>query len=254
MASWDTDLATRKTIADYVEIKNAALRHIEDARRSLEAAEKTLNTVAAYMMPRETRLPSQDDCERQINKSLWRKTFHLTGLTRLMDAQAIAELERSIDRECPDFTEDNITATFLAQAQQADMMFRRGIVNVFRRFSNDYKTNRAEPFRIGPKFVMTYGCEPSFGGGRRVRYGSEDRINDVDRVFCVLDKKPHCPATLQTAMNDAFRKGAVFESPYFKITSFKNGNLHWVVKRLELLDEVNLLIAQHYGENKLADA
>lgn len=253
MANWHTDLATRKTIADYVAIKNEALRHIEDARRSVDAAEKILNTVCSYMLPHTVRMPSEDECVRQINRGMWRKTFHLTGLTQLMDAQAIAELERSIDSECPDFTEENITATFLAQAQQADMMFRRGIVNVFFRLSPEYKTNKAEPFRIGPKFVMSYGCERSFGGGRRIRFGSEDRINDVDRVFCVIDKQPHSPATLQTAMNDAFRKCIDFENSYFRVKSFKNGNLHWTIKRLDLLDQVNLQIAQYYGENKLAE-
>lgn len=85
------------------------------------------------------------------------------------------------------------------------------------------------------------------------RYGfGEDRLNDIDRVFKVLDGKKHNARELSVAMNDAFKKKQPYEDDYYMARAFKNGNLHLTLKRGDLVEKINTIIAKHYGEGKLA--
>lgn len=250
-----TQLAIPTTLTDLLKARDDALRLIEDARRTIDMAEELLEQHGRYLMPFGAR--QQGDTEqvrREIDRRMWSRAFDLTGFKQLMDAKAIKEFEDSLEKKVPEFTEGTIRATFLELYQTADEMFRRGVFNVFRQLSDDYRTNQKEPFRIGRK-IITYMVTPAHRGGLEIRYGqSSDRLNDIDRVFKTLDEKPFTPRSLEAEMNVALKKREVFENEYYRAKGFQNGNIHLEFKRLDLLDKVNELIAEHYGANVLPDA
>lgn len=250
-----TNLAVPSTLTDLLDARDEALRLIADARRLTEMAKATLEKHGPYLMPRGGQLPEDDKRIRaELDCSMWRRAFDMTGFKQLMDAQAVAEFEHSLSPRPPEFTEANIRATFIDLRINACSMFRRGVVNVFRYLSDDYRTNASEPFRIGRKVVMSWMVAPSFKRGLQIRYGgSADRLNDLDRVFQTLDGKPFLPRSLESAMNGAFEAGSIFESDYYRAKAFKNGNLHLEFKRLDLLDKVNEEIAEFYADGCLAD-
>jgi hypothetical protein len=197
----------------------------------------------------EKRVRSELDC------SMWRRAFDLTGFKQLMDAEAVNEFEKSLSPTPPEFTEANIRATFIELRLNACTMFRRGVVNVFRHLSDDYRTNASEPFRIGRKVIMSWMVDPSFRRGLCIRHGaSSDRLNDIDRVFQTLDGNEFQSRALESAMTAAFQEGEVFENAYYRAKGYKNGNLHVEFKRLDLLDKVNEEIAEFYAEGALPDA
>jgi hypothetical protein len=251
-----TNVALPTTLTDLLRGRDDALRLIADARQVLALAKGVLDPLGAYLMPRGAQMP---ECEARIrcelDCSMWRRAFDLTGFKQLMDAQAVAEFERSLSPKPPEFTEANIRSTFIDLQNQAGHLFRRGVVNVFRYLSDDYKTNAREPFRIGRKVVMGYMVQPAFRGGLQVRHGnSSDKLNDIDRVFKTLDGKQFNPRALESAINAALGAGPVFEDDYFKVRGFKNGNMHVEFKRADLLDKVNEQIAEHYADGALPDA
>jgi hypothetical protein len=251
-----TNVAVATTLNDLLEARDDALRLIADARRITDMAAKVLSPHGSFLLPRgatfsddEKRVRSDLDC------SMWRRAFDLTGFRQLMDQQAVAEFEKSLSPVSPEFTDANIRATFIDLRLKAGDMFRRGVFNVFRYLSDDYRTNQKEPFRIGRKVVMSGMISPSFRSGLRIGYGySADKLNDLDRVFKTLDEKPFLPRTLESAMCAAFEKGEVFEDTYYRARAFKNGNLHLEFKRLDLLDKVNEQIADFYADGALPDA
>lgn len=251
-----TNLAVPSTLTDLLEARDEALRLIADARRITEMAQATLQKHGPYLMPRGGMLPEDDKRIRaELDCSMWRRAFDMTGFKQLMDAQAVSEFEKSLSPMPPEFTEANIRATFIDLRLNACGMFRRGVFNVFRQLSDDYRTNAKEPFRIGRKVVMSWMVGPSFRRGLQIRYGSSaDKLNDLDRVFQTLDGKQFQPRTLESAMNAAFEAGKVFESDYYRAKAFKNGNLHLEFKRLDLLDKVNEEIAEFYADGCLPDA
>ena len=172
---------------------------------------------------------------------------------QIMDGEAKNAFQDSLRNEPPEFTVDNIRSIFLTLHQDADAMFNRGIVNTFKRFSTEHKTNTREPFKISKRCVLTYVFCKSWQGYPQVREYSNGMINDIDRVFRVLDGKKHTERQLETAINGAMKAGITYEDEYFKVRGFKNGNGHIEFKRADLVDKVNDIIAEHYGSNALAN-
>lgn len=250
-----TSLALPTTLTDLLLVRTAALRHLDDARRSTKAAQELLDQHGRYLMPHSAKLREPESrVIAELDASLWRRAFDLTGFSQLMDAEAVAEFERSLSPKPPEFIEGNIRSTFIDLKNQADFLFRRGIVNVFRYLSDAYKTNAREPFRVGRKIIIGYMIEPAFGGGMRVRIGNGgDKLNDIDRVMATLGGKQFKPRELESAMNAAFKAGDIYEDDAYRAKAFKNGNLHLEFKRQDLLDKLNEQIAEHYHESVIPD-
>lgn len=253
--SINKQLTLPTSLFDLLKARDEALRLMADARRTLEMAEDALAPHGSYLMPWNARInESQEDLRRTLDSNLWNRAFDLTGFKQLMDAQAVAEFQRSLTPNPPEFTEATIRATFIDLRMNADSMFQRGVFNVFRYLSNDYRTNAAEPFRIGSKVIMEWMVGPSYRKGLCLRSGATDRINDLDRVFQTLDGKPFQPRGLTSAMDAAFEVRQVFENDLYRAKAFKKGTLHLEFKRQDLLDKVNEQIAEFYADGALPDA
>ena len=251
-----TSIALPTTLTELLQARGEALRLLSDARRCTDMAKDLLNAHGRYLMPHNGQL--RDSAERvqaELDASMWRRAFDLTGFKQLMDAQAVAEFERSLTPAAPEFTEANIRSTFIELHSKSRDMFRRGVVNVFRYLSDDYKTNSREPFRIGRKLVMTYMVQPAFGGGLQLYYGggARDKLNDIDRVIRTLGGMTFTAGALPVLVNQALKLGEVHECELYLAKGFKNGNMHFEFKREDLLDLLNEQIAEHYA-NTLPDA
>jgi hypothetical protein len=250
------NLALPTTLTDLLLARNDALRLIADARRITDMAKDTLARYGGSLMPHGALLPDDEKkVRRDLDDRMWRRAFDLTGFKMLMDAEAVAEFEKSLCPEPPEFTEGTIRSTFIDLQIRSGQMFRRGVFNVFRYLSDSYRTNAREPFRIGRKVVMTGMVSPRSDRGLRIRHGkSADKLNDLDRVFQSLDGKQYQSRTLESEMNAVFEHGMVFENAHYRAKAFKNGNMHVEFLRLDLLDKVNEQIAEFYGEGALPDA
>lgn len=252
-------VALPTTLTDLLKARQAAQRLIEDAHRSLQMAEDLLNQHGRYLIPYGAQLKEYlEKVRNELDSKMWRRAMDLTGFKQLMDTQEVDRFERSLEYSPPEFNEDNIRATFIdLQLRSADM-FRRGVFNVFRWLSKAYRTNQAEPFRIGDKVIMKSMVQSNFSGGLYIQYGMNDKaanqLNDIDRVVKTLDQQPFQSRSLESAMNAAFANLEVFEDSYYRARAFKNGNLHLEFKRLDLLDKVNEQIAEHYAYGALPDA
>lgn len=245
-----TQLSLPVTLLDLLKARETALKLHCEARRLNEMARETLDVVGTYLMPRSAQF---EQCEARViadlDCSFWRRAFDLTGFKQLMDAEAVAEFDKSLYPKPPEFNDSNIRATFIDLHARSGEMFRRGIVNVFRYMSDDYKTNSNEPFRIGRKVVMTWMVGPSFKRGLQIRHGGAgDKMNDIDRIIKTLDGKQFKPRDFEYALNAAFEKSEIFEDEYYRAKAFKNGNIHLEFKRADLLDGLNEQIAEHYGK------
>jgi len=255
MSSVFTNLSLPTTLTDLLNARHDALRLLSDARRLTGMAKDLLDQHGHYLMPHNGQLrDSSERVQAELDASMWRRAFDLTGFKQLMDAQAVAEFEKSLSPKPPEFTEANIRSTFIDLHGKSRDMFRRGVVNVFRHLSDDYKTNASEPFRIGRKLVMTYMANKAFGGGLELNYGgSRDRLNDIDRVVRTLGGMKFTAGSLPISVNQSLKLGQVHECELYRAKGFKNGNLHFEFLRQDLLDLLNEEIAGHY-ENTLPDA
>ena len=252
MSIW-TQVAVQQSITDYCHYRTQIVARVEDYYRSAESIDESLLQIFRSGLSSQSKPRSSlEEAIKDIDRDFWRTAFEQTGFMQLLDARSSQKFHQDLQAKPPVFNLANVQSTFLELSQTADQMFNDGILNVFRRFSNHYKSN--DVFKIAEKVVMERMLS-MWSAGPCIDYGySADQINDLDRVFKSLDGKKHEPRALSIAMNEKFSKYEDFEDDFFRAKAFKNGNLHLWFKRSDLLDRVNLIIAQHYDGNTLGKA
>lgn len=255
------DVAVRKTLAEMVEDRDAAVRHWADGYRLLDQACGFCKENARYGGPTLYDTPKPEQATRQIDACFWRAAFERTRMTELMDATAMAEFHKTLEREPPVFSMTNIEAQYVTMYQDADTMFRRGIYRVFAQLDYSYRTNENEPYQLSQRNIVGYLFDTwsvEYGGAPRLSHYKTDMINDIDRCVKILTGRKHQPRELETRINDAMSKQDgppwIFEDDDYQLKAFKNGNGHLLFKDPAVVRRLNLEIEKYCNHAKLAAA
>jgi len=244
---FDTFVAKRQTLTDFCDHRNLMARLITEHFEHFDLIKAEMKKFSQYGMPREAEPHgSLKDAITHLDRTYWRNSFEHTGLMQLLDAESRKKFDKDLHNKTPEFTLSNVQSTFVQLSQDADKMFEDGVINIFDRLHGRYE--RHDSFKIDEKIILTYMIEPRYTRGLQLRHGfGEDQINDLDRVFKVLDGKQHKARELSNAMNKAFCEKSNYEDEYLEAKAYKNGNLHIKFNRSDLIDKVNLIIAKRYG-------
>ncbi|PWJ81522.1 uncharacterized protein DUF4942 [Pseudaminobacter salicylatoxidans] len=249
--------------------KSAAGEHTSSSAYSSDADE-----VKAFFQA--VKLPDRDQffrtAVRLIDISVWQYLVQMTDLDALMDRKAKDELRDSLKwvpenyrrgsgethelvnldeiMGIPPVTADNIYATIDKWAGEAEMIFRRGIATAFSTLDRRFRSH--DGFKVGSRVILTYAFS-SYSGS--FDYGStRDTIMDIERTFCILDgRKPNLAYGGIIGQIDNERRGygprqSEHHGEYFKVVGYKNGNAHLWFTRDDLVEKVNKLLAEYYGE------
>ena len=171
------------------------------------------------------------------------------GFDQLLDQQARKEFHDGLRDDPVPFTPDNCAATFGNIWTNRRDLYLRGIANVFAKLDRRFRSHNG--FKIGARLIIDRALNE---WGSWDRYERRDTLRDVERVFLELDEKPPVSEghSIASQVADAARvRGSlptVIEGDYFRVRIFKNGNLHIWFERDDLLQSVNLLLAEYYGE------
>ncbi|OKB66125.1 restriction endonuclease subunit M [Serratia marcescens] len=187
---------------------------------------------------------------RNIDCSIWRDLMLKSGMISLMDAQSRDEWYKNLDEgELPEISEENILATFEQLHHSKGEVFERGVVNVFKGLSWDYKTN--SPCSFGKKIIINnlvthnrWGFSLNWGWRR-------DQLTDLERMLFLLDGKPipDNRGDVTTRLMEHIRDHPgvqLYEDDFFSIRYFQKGTAHLMFKRLDLVEKMNDIIAKHY--------
>ena len=223
-------------------------------------------------------VPDKDEYRRTARKlvdvTVWTHLIDMSGIETLMDAQAKKELreqmryipdrtdrdgqlinQEEIAKMLPEVTVENVYATLEQFQLNAEMIFRRGIVNVFSKLDRRFRSH--DGFKVGSRMILNYIADRDNGHVRD--YGDKaDMLHDVERTFLVLDGQDARAtyASLLARVRQERHGGGMrwaphqseHEGDYFKIRIFKNGNAHLWFTRKDLVEKVNKILADHYGE------
>lgn len=245
-------IAVQKTLQEYAEARISAEKRVRTIYAEVERLRQHLGEYGPHLMPYEV-CPRGAECRaiKDLDRAFWRRAFDLTGFAKIMDYEAKANFDRDLDRDPPEFSMNNIKTTFIELFQDADAMFNRGIINVFKQLSPDYK--RHDSFKVAERIIVQHTCD-TFYDYPFIDYRKGQVINDIDRVFKMLDGKNHNDRELEAAMNTYWKAnghGSSYEDDYYQVKAYKNGNTHWKFKRPDLVDKINEIIAAHYESNAL---
>ena len=187
---------------------------------------------------------------RNLDRSIWRDLMKKSGMLSLMDAQAREQWYNSLEKDdIPAVSEANILSTFEQLHQSKGEVFERGVINVFKGLSWDFKSNN--PCKFGKKIIAT-GLVKHDRWGFGLNWGwQRDRLADLERMLVLLDGKPvpDNRADVTRRLSDHIhenRHSSRYEDEMFVIKYFQKGTAHIVFKRPELIDKLNNIIARHY--------
>ncbi|MBH0115014.1 DUF4942 domain-containing protein [Novosphingobium sp. YJ-S2-02] len=200
-----------------------------------------------------TEIPARENftavLTQTVDRRCWTALMDQLGFDQLLDEQARREFHDGL-REAPAaFTSENCSATFGHIWGNRRELYLRGIANVFAKLDRRFRSH--DGFKIGSRLIVDRALNE---WGSWDRYERRDTLRDVERVFLELDGKPPVSERQSIAhlVTDAARNRAnlpaVIHGDYWRVRIFKNGNLHIWFENKDLLDAVNRLLAEYYGE------
>ena len=255
MSSIHKTIAHRKTLSDICELREQVVADLRAADEHRNAADQRLQGwIRSGIDGNSTPRHSLEQQIKTLDQRLWQHAFHLTGVDTVMDRRACDELERDMQHgRVPEFTLETVRSMFASLAQDADVMFRRGVAELFASLSADYR--RHEAFRVAPKIICRMFVRPRFDRrALEVNHWARDQVNDLDRVMCAIQGRKLQPRALESAMNTAFIESGEYQDDRIRAIPYKNQNLHLHFLDSEILDGINRAIAQHYGGVLARDA
>lgn len=259
-----TDVICSTSIERIVTGRNAALAQIEVLMQQLDDVSMLTRSIGGktaldWAMKQDFRCgcwlmekpeAAMKAITRNLDRSIWRDLMKKSGMLSLMDAQAREQWYNSQEKDdIPAVSEANILSTFEQLHQSKGEVFERGVINVFKGLSWDFKSNN--PCKFGKKIIAT-GLVKHDRWGFGLNWGwQRDRLADLERMLVLLDGKPvpDNRADVTRRLSDHIhenRHSSRYEDEMFVIKYFQKGTAHIVFKRPELVDKLNDIIARHY--------
>lgn len=235
---------------------NGYNHHQDDERKAFARA--------IQLPPRERYLRT---ARKLIDCDTWSWIVERTELERLMDKQAKDELRaqmqyvpdkvdrdgqlitgEEIEKGLPPITVENVYATLQHFANSADSIFKRGIANAFSKLDRRFKSH--DGFKVGGRMILTRAFSE-----HGISWGShhQDTLLDIERTFLVLDGKGVASYggilhQLREATSWGSSRPVLVEGDYMRVRVFGNGNAHLWFTRKDLVEKVNAILADWYGE------
>ncbi|RYM51869.1 DUF4942 domain-containing protein [Serratia proteamaculans] len=259
-----TEVICSTSIERVVSGRNAALAQIEALIHQLEDISAITNSIGGgiardwamrqdfrcgcwLMEKAETAMPV---ITRNLDRSVWRDLMLKSGMISIMDAQARDEWHKNLEEgDLPEISEENVLTTFEHLHHSKGEVFERGVVNVFKGLSWDYKTN--SPCSFGKKIIInnlvTHNrWDFSLNWGWR-----RNQLTDLERMLFLLDGKPipDNRGDVTTRLMEHIRDHPgvqPYEDDFFSIRYFQKGTAHLIFKRLDLVEKMNDIITKHY--------
>ncbi|WP_271311500.1 DUF4942 domain-containing protein [Yersinia intermedia] len=185
-----------------------------------------------------------------LDRSIWRDLMQKSGMISLMDAQARKQWDNNLEGDdIPEISEANILSTFEQLHNSKADVFERGIINVFKGLSWDYKTN--SPCCFGKKIIVNNLVDYNRWGFRLNGGWRRDQLADLERMLNLLDGKaiPENRHDVTARLGEHIsqqRTSNIFEDEYFSIRYFQKGSAHITFKRPDLIERMNDIIAKHH--------
>lgn len=256
MSILDNNIALRRTVEDYAEARDEAIASYISAHRQIERMKADLAKLGDLLCPYNARFELEpEDFTKALDQRLWQLVFDKTEIPRYMDAKARADFNRSLEHDPVPFTVENVRSTLVSAASQVDEMFARGLYELFCSRASHLTTNSREPFKLPRKIIWSYMVASEWvrWNGLRISHAVEPKINDLDRVLRTLAGEDFTPHSLSTKINSAWQTGDTFEDDLLKVRGFRNGNIHVWIKRQDVIDKANRVIAEYAGPALAAD-
>ena len=191
-----------------------------------------------------------DKVRQTVDRAVWNHVTEAHGITSLMDKTEREKLRGELERDAPPFNAEDCQSVVERLIGDRKAIFQRGLANAFSSLDRRFRSH--DGFKIGSRIVLTHAFDRFGSWSRGYR---DETVLDVERAFHLLDGRS--PPTRMSGIVGLIASGRraqgyeasqfVVEDEYFKARVFQNGNIHLWFKRSDLVEKVNLNLADHYG-------
>lgn len=270
----DATLLNPITVTEMVAGYRKAIRMIEEGYQSLGDAQDLLtvtfgNNRSFSVMDREHYHDSNaEKVKRQLHKTVWSVIVDKMDVWRMLSLKRAEELRKlladgqitdsagQVIQTLPEINEEEIFLMYQAMRENAAEFAEEFALEVYEwltpgnkkysRWEAEYVTNKREARdRLGKKVILSWMIDSEWGN-LRVRYGKEDKLAALDRLFYLLDQQT--PPEVNTynspivvAINQSKPNSGFGETEYFKFRACQNGNLHLEFLRPDLVQQLNYI-------------
>lgn len=259
-----TEIISSTSIERIVTGRNAALLQIEQLIHQLDSISILTSSIGGksardWAMRQDFRCgcwlmenvkTAMSTITRNLDRSIWRDLMKKSGMISLMDAQARKQWDNNLEGDdIPEISEANILSTFEQLHHNKADVFERGIINVFKGLSWDYKTN--SPYQFGKKIIVNNLVNHNRWGFKLNSGWRRDQLADLERILFLLDGKPipeNCHDVTVRLSEHINQQSTpeIFDDAYFSIRYFQKGSAHITFNRPELIERMNDIIVKHY--------
>lgn len=260
-----TDVICSTSIERIITVRNTALVQIEALIHQLEDISAITNSIGGgiakdWAMRQDFRCGSwlmektetaMKAIARNLDRGIWRDLMKKSGMLSLMDAQARDQWYRNLEGDnIPAISEESIYSTFEQLHRDKDNVFERGVINVFKSLSWDYKSNH--PCKFGKKIIVNNLVSYTQWGFTLNHSYRRDQLADLERMLFLLegkaipDNRGDVTTRLYEHMSANRQMTKVYEDDYFAIKYFMKGSAHLTFRKPGLMDKMNDIIAKHY--------
>lgn len=274
----ETNIAVRRTVEEMIRLREMGLSKFAEVlklRRMAEEAFDEAHKIFIEAAGGETSIKYsisfnwlfsqygdesffEEKIKKEVDTSLWKAVFETTPLWSFFDREAKSKMMQSLQNPI-EFKYENVLNTISEHLNERNFYVRRGLINAFKKtqdyFSREYKSHDAFKFDkklIFAAFVVNdYGKTKTYNPVGYIFYG----IQDIDRAFHIFDGKQYGNNEIDSMkLTDMISNNEKnLETEYFHIKMYRNGNLHLIFKRPDLVKKCNKEIAAYFGENVLGN-
>lgn len=186
-----------------------------------------------------------NQCRVNLDSDTWKYIVGSTGIANLMDETQCSLLREQLRTNPPHIDLKTVTATLESLYENRYETFNRSVVNIFSRLCNHYKSNSV--FSVGRRMIMT-NCTYWMG---QLDCSARDRLSDLDRILFMVQglkypgKDKDAGAEVYMACQE---ERSTTDSRFLHVKIFQNGNLHIYIRDKQLINRINSIIAEHYGQ------
>lgn len=191
----------------------------------------------------------------------WSSVLRSTNVTSKLSSAAQRRIEKEFESiKKLEFTLSNIYAFLVGICDSAGAIQMDMACDVFDLFSKYHSDNavffmgwksNSRHRRAGMRLKMTRFILPHHGTEsyhNSLKWDSEQQLNDIDKVFAMLDGKQAADLSLTQLFRDNFhslRTGSRLASSYFEVRYYPGvGTIHFFPRSLELVDRLNRLVGR----------
>ena len=238
------ELALQQKISDIVKEYDWKVSQIPNAISEYEmACEKFKSDSCVSGTWGQVNIDTGRACKHTIKKSLlksaWLHIYNGLNIKSFASAKDQKLFERQLE-DLPEFTMENIRATFGDYLLNPRQNILRGLAEVFCDLDPSYKSH--DKVKIGvdglPKRIIIPNVTPVCS------YGREKLQDTINALACYQEKRMVNWSDINDLMKD---RNSLKEKYGVSLKTFRNGNGHLIFEK-ETLKDINMALAEYYGD------